>query len=98
MVYMLEIEERIMKQFIKLFELYLGYLCYNSFVIMMDEARRRLLQYLWATFDCLSDLSDLDSVFGSSDRRSLDVVSMRVQILSYRGMHVEAEVDVSMLV
>ena len=44
MTSMLEVEERILKQFAELFELYLGYLCCSSFVIMMDGARRRLLQ------------------------------------------------------
>ena len=98
MTFMLEIEERIMKQFTKLFELYLGHLCYNSFVMIMDGARRRLLQCPWATFDCLPEISYLDSYFGPTDRRSLDVIGMRVEILSHRGMHSEAEVEALALV
>lgn len=98
MSFMLEVEERIMKQFTKLFELYLGHLCYNSFVIMLDGARRRLLQYPWVNFDCLPDISHLDSIFGPTDRRSLDVISLRIEILNNRNMHVETEVEASMLI
>jgi hypothetical protein len=93
-----EIEERIMKQFTQLFELYLGHLCYNSFVIMMDGARRRLLQYSWAPLDCLPDIFHLDTVFGPTDRRPLDVISLRIEILSHRKMHVETEMEAFMLI
>jgi hypothetical protein len=98
MEFMLEIEERIMNQFDKLFELYLGHLCYNSFVMMMDGARRRLLRYPWANFDCLPDISNLDCVFGPADRRSLDVIGLRVEISNHRRLHIETEQEASMLV
>jgi hypothetical protein len=97
MTSMLEVEERILKQFAELFELYLGHLCYSSFVMMMDGARRRLLQCPWTPFDCLPDISYLDFVFGPTDHRPLDVINLRVEILSYRGMHVETEAEASTL-
>lgn len=40
-----DIEDRIMRRFSELFEFYLSPLCYNSFVMMIDSARRRLLRY-----------------------------------------------------
>jgi len=98
MTFMLDIEERIMKQFAKLFEMYLGHLCYSSFVVMMDGARRRLLQYPWTTFDYLPAISYLDSVFGPTNRRSLDVIGIRAEILSHRGMYIEAEIEAALLV
>jgi hypothetical protein len=85
-------EERIMAHFHALFEQYLGYRSYNSFVMMMDGARRRLLHQSWTTFaDCLPDIAHLDADFGSTDRRPLDVLGLRLEILKKRGMPHEAE-------
>ena len=88
MASMVEIEQRVMKRYAELFKLNLGPICYNSFVMMIDAARRRLLQDPWAIFtDCLPNLSDLDIKYGPCDRRSLDVISLRVEILKHRGQY-----------
>lgn len=92
-------EERIMTHFHLVFEQYLGYRCYNSFVMMIDGARRRLLHDKWATFaDCLPDVAELDSMFYPKDRRALDVIGLRLEILKNRDMPVEAEEEASDLV
>lgn len=99
MVYMVEIGERIMRRFTKLFGLYLGDSCYNSFVKIMDSARRRLLQYPWTTFDdCLPPISSLDANFGPTDRRCMDVISLRAEVLSKRNMFNEAEIEAFSLI
>ncbi|KAK3686163.1 hypothetical protein B0T22DRAFT_492951 [Podospora appendiculata] len=86
------LEELIMRRFAELFELYLGASCYNSFVIKMDGARRRLLHDPWATMqECLPDLSLLDAAFGPSDRRCVDVVALRLEILHLRHLDSDAK-------
>jgi hypothetical protein len=99
MATMVDMEERIMSRFNLLFEQYLGYRCYNSFVMTMDTARRRLLHNPWTTFaECLPDLAGLDSIFGPSDRRSLDVIGLRVEIFKNRAMPHETEVEALALI
>jgi hypothetical protein len=99
MALVVDIEERIMRRFSELFELYLGPLCYNSFVMMIDAARRRLLQYPWTTFeDCLPAIAYLDATFGPTDRRCLDVIGMRVEISSQRGKFEDTENEALLLV
>jgi hypothetical protein len=96
---MVQVEERIMKRFKELFELYLGPLCYSSFVTMMDGARRRLLYDKWATLDeCLPNTSHIDRTFGASDRRLLDVLGLRIEILSQRNMQNQAELEATLLI
>lgn len=81
-----DVEERIMQRFSELFMLYLGPRCYSSFVMAMDRARRRLTHQPWTTFaDFVPPLEDLDAQFGHTDRRSLDVLALRAEILSERG-------------
>jgi hypothetical protein len=95
---MLEIEDRIMDQFTNLFQLYLGYQCYNSFIMMMDAARRKLLRSPWTSFDCLPDVSCLDSSFGPASRWSLDLIGIRAEISMHRQMHKDAEIEASALI
>lgn len=92
-------EERIMAHFHRLFTQYLGYRCYNTFVMMMDGARRRLLYDKWATFtDCLPSLAHLDTLFGPTDRRPLDMIGLRLEILKDRGIPAQAEREAAELI
>ena len=94
-----ELEARIMSRFTELFELYLGSQCYNSFVMFMNAARRRLNRSRWTNLDeCLPVLSDLDDAFGPSNCRPLDVIRLRADILYQRGMYPQAEIEGTMLV
>lgn len=96
MAHMVDVEEKILRCFKELFEdeCYLGPLYYNSFVMMINTARRRLQRSPWIGFDeCLPDLSRLDALFGPWDRRTLDVASLRVEILILRGRLGEAEAE-----
>ncbi|KAF2667735.1 hypothetical protein BT63DRAFT_441317 [Microthyrium microscopicum] len=94
MTHMPDIETRVMSNYHKLFEQYLGSSCYNSFVMMMNAARRRLLHDIWATFDeCLPKLHYLDALYGPLDRRSLDVMCLRVETLNQRGLCIQAEAE-----
>jgi hypothetical protein len=95
---MVEIEERIMDQFTNLFHQYLGYQCYNSFVMMMDASRRKLLRSPWASFDCLPNVSYLDSVFGPASRWTLDLIGIRAEISMHRQLHIEAEIEAYTLI
>lgn len=97
--YMVEIEERVMKCYAELFQLYLGQQSYNSFVMLMNAARRKLTRKASARFEeCLPPLTPLDDAFGPSNRRPLDVIRLRVEILHLRGMHQETEADAFVLV
>ena len=88
-----------MDHFNKLFHFYLGPTCYNSFVMMMDAARRQLFKHPWATFeDNLPALPGLDAVFGPSNRRSLDVISLRAEVLHRRGQYREVEAQGRLLI
>ena len=81
-----DIEERIMQRFSELFTQHLGPACYNTFVMDMNRARRRLTHQPWTTFnDFLPRVEGLDARFGRADRRSLDVLGLRAEILSQRG-------------
>lgn len=98
MDFMLDIEDRIMSQYYMLFEFYLGSFCYSSFVMMMDGARRRLLLDPRTDFSCLPNISQLDTILGPTNRRSLDVIFLRIEILHHRGLHTETEIEASKLV
>ena len=92
-----EIEERLMKAFRKLFEFYLGQTCYNSFVMMMNAAMRRLTRCSWISLDeCLPKLEDLDKRFGPADPRTLEVIRSRLSLCflrkEYRQMAEEAPI------
>ena len=90
--HMEEVEERIMKIFLTLFDFYLGSRCYNSFVMLMNSARRRLARSPWVSLEsCLPDLSGLDQDFGPSNRRPLDVIRIRVETLYLRVLYLEVE-------
>ncbi|KAG4444026.1 hypothetical protein IFR05_000486 [Cadophora sp. M221] len=85
---MKELERVIMTQFTELFELYLGSRCYNSFVMKMNLARRRLFRGKLLR-DCLPDLSALDITFGLTNRRPLDVIRLQIEVLWHRKMYAD---------
>jgi hypothetical protein len=99
MSYMVEIEERMMKQFQENFELYLGARNYNSFVMMMDYARRKLFRDQWVRIeDVLPPVDQLDRVFGTSDRRSLDVIALRLEVAKTRNQLELVEYEAPILI
>ena len=99
MTYMADVEDRIMARFNELFEFYLGPVCYSSFVVMMDGARRRLFRDEWTRpEDFLHPVSHFDAVFGPANRRSMDVISLRAEVFNRRGMHAETEVEAALLI
>ncbi|KAK4163717.1 hypothetical protein QBC43DRAFT_55976 [Cladorrhinum sp. PSN259] len=100
MAYMEDVEDRIMQRFSELFLLYLGPGCYNSFVMSMNRARRRLARHPWTTFaDYLPDIGELNHRFGYADRRSLDVLGLRTEILSERpGCEAQVEAEATEMV
>ncbi|KAF3228969.1 hypothetical protein TWF191_002079 [Orbilia oligospora] len=85
-----QLEEIVLACFMELFERYLGDYCYNSFVVQMNMARRRLRLGDWVNLtDVLLALSVLDHKFGVSDRRPLDVIRVRVETLFKRKKYLE---------
>lgn len=97
--HLVDIEARMMGRFVELFELYLGSQCYNSFVMFMNLARRRLNRSWWTNLDeCLPVLSDLDAAFGPSNRRPLDVIRLRADVLYQRRMYPQAETEGTILI
>tara|TARA_R110002003_G_scaffold214_33_gene16306 strand:- start:1874 stop:3109 length:1236 start_codon:yes stop_codon:yes gene_type:complete len=94
-----EIEENIMTQFNHLFHFYLGATCYSSFVMKMNAARRQLAQKQWQSCESvLPDLELLDASFGASNRRSMDVVSLRLEVGYRRVQYAAVQVDAGMLI
>lgn len=80
------IEQVVMSLFSRLFEFYLGAACYSSFVMLMDSARRRLVHNPWEQCDdVLPNLFQIDVVFGPADRRSMDIISLRIEV-EYRRL------------
>lgn len=95
--HMPELEERMMKQFQRNFEIYLGARNYNSFVMMIDHARRRLLRDDWLRIeDVLPPVDQVDRNFGVSDRRSFDVIALRIEVAKKRKQYnlIESEAPI----
>jgi hypothetical protein len=93
------IEENIMTQFSHLFYFYLGATCYSSFVMTMNAARRQLAQKQWQSCESvLPDLELLDASFGASNRRSMDVISLRLEVEYRRVQYAAVKVDAGMLI
>ncbi|PVH72986.1 hypothetical protein DL98DRAFT_358227, partial [Cadophora sp. DSE1049] len=92
-----ELEERVMARYAELFELYLGPDYYNSFVMQMNLARRKINRGGTDVLDyCLPDLNTLDRTFGASNRRPMDVIRTRVEVLyeheKYEEMEAQADI------
>jgi tetratricopeptide (TPR) repeat protein len=86
--HLVEVEDKIRTLFHKIFEVYLGSNCYNTFVMDMDRAKRRLDSSELADLDkCLPSLSSLDEVFGSTNCRPLDVLRLRIEIMYQRRQY-----------
>lgn len=99
MANMLAMEESIMKFLNELFKLYLGPRSYNSFVMMMNYARRRLYQDDWVRIeDVLPSVDSIDRAFGVSDRRTLDIISMRIEVAHRRKMYEVVETEAPILI
>lgn len=81
-------EDRILEIFQMWFLFYLGDRCYNTFVMRMDGARQKALRDDWADIHALlPDLSELDSLYGPTNCRPMDVLRLRLEILHARKQH-----------
>lgn len=99
MVHMIELEERMMKGFNILFDKYLGQLNYNSFVMMMNHARRRIYRDPCVRLeDVLPPIDHLDRTFGMTDRRTLDVIAMRVEVSAHRNMLEQVQTEATIFI
>jgi hypothetical protein len=88
---MKDLEEVIMKAYVHLFDFYLGPRCYNSFVMQMNFARRMISQGGGLLDQWLPDISTLNDTFGPSDRRSLDTIRLRIEVLYQRAEYLDVE-------
>ncbi|KAB8349531.1 hypothetical protein FH972_023557 [Carpinus fangiana] len=96
---LVEMEELIVRRYVEHFHFYLGRYCYSSFTMIMNAARRRLFRYSWVTFDdCMPTVEELDGEFGPCDRRSLDVISLKMEVLGTRGLNDEMKVQAAMMI
>jgi hypothetical protein len=94
-----EIEPRIMRRFVELFDTYLEPGNYNAFLLMINTAKRRLLYDNWASLnECLPDLSGVDAVSGPSDRRALEIMALRLHTLNHRRLYRQAEAEAFLLI
>ena len=93
------LEERIWTMFQSIFSTYVGPQCYNTFVLKMDGARRRLRRSERENIDeCLPPLAPLEKEFGQMNCRSLDVLRLRLEILSERGQYQEVTKEAPLLI
>ncbi|KAF2435049.1 hypothetical protein EJ08DRAFT_388323 [Tothia fuscella] len=99
MVDMIEIEEQIMAMFVELFARFLGPMYYNSFVMRMNAASRKLIRDNWARLDDhIPALAIMDNMFGPTNRRSLDIIRLRVEVLHHRQEYESVEVEAELLI
>ena len=96
---MSELEDRVWEMFHSVFQLYLGSYCYNTFVMMMDRAQRKLQRDKDLNIDHhLPPLQPLDDQFGILNCRSLDVLRMRVETFYQRREYVRVTEEASSLI
>lgn len=94
-----DLEERVMQGYVDLFDKFLGLGHYNSFVMRMNLARRRLSRNPMARLeDHLPSLEFFDDLFGESDTRCLDIIRLRVETLFQRGNYIGTEKEANLLV
>lgn len=93
-----DLEGAIMARFVDLFDLYLGSRCYNTFVVRIDTARRRIQQGGLSYLDDLPVLSNLDETFGPSNRRPLEVILVRTETLYQYQLYEQVEIHASALI
>jgi hypothetical protein len=99
MTHMIDVEERIMKRFHELYEVYLGPAKYDSFIMAIEYARRRLhWDECIQLEDVLPPVDVLDRTYGISDNRSLIVISIRIEIAGERGWLEQVETESSILI
>lgn len=81
------------------FEFYLGSMNYNSFVMMMNYARRKLYHDAWVRLeDVLPPVDLLGRTYGRSDPRTLDVIGMRIEVAHRRKWFHMVEAKASILI
>ncbi len=96
---MRDLEEMLMNCYSKLFDAYLGDRCYGSFVMTMDSVNRKVLHNKAVDLnDVLPSLSILDTKFGPTDRRALDVLRFRIETLFDRKQYRETHTYCSILI
>ncbi|KAF2663277.1 hypothetical protein BT63DRAFT_484363 [Microthyrium microscopicum] len=99
MTYMAMVEANVMQCFKDRFEFYLGPVSYNSFVMMMNHARRRLYQDDWVRLeDVLPPVDLMDRRYGVSDPRTLDVIGMRIEVAYKRKLLEQVETEAPILI
>ncbi|KAK0101810.1 hypothetical protein ONS95_006960 [Cadophora gregata] len=93
-----ELEERVMTRYAELFHFYLGPEYYNSFVMQMNLARRKINRGgADVLYERLPDLTSLDQNFGPSNRRPMDVIRTRVEVLYEHEKYEEMEAQANIL-
>lgn len=97
--HMRAMEELIMQCFMQRFEFYLGAMSYNSFVMMMNHARRKLYHDPWVRLeDVLPPVDFLDRTYGASDRRALDVIGLRIEVAQKRKRYALVETEAPIMI
>lgn len=82
------LEERTWTMLHSIFDAYIGNQCYNTFVLRIDGAKRRLRRSKQENMDeCLPPLAPLEKEFGPLNCRSLDIMRLRLETLTYRGQY-----------
>jgi hypothetical protein len=72
---------------------------YNSFMMRMNSARRKLLPDNWARVeDYILSLTLIDHMYNASNWRSLDIVRLRVGLLFHRAEYELTETEAEELV
>ncbi|KAL9042671.1 MAG: hypothetical protein Q9214_003711, partial [Letrouitia sp. 1 TL-2023] len=93
------LEERIWTMFHSIFSTYVGSQCYNTFVMKMDGAKRRLRRGERENIDeCLPSLAPLEKEFGPMNCRPLDVLRLRLETLSERGQYQQVTEEAPLLI
>ena len=93
------LEERIWTMFHSIFSTYVGPQCYNTFVMKMNRAKRRLRHSERENIDeCLPPLVPLEKEFGPMNCRPLDVLRLRLETLSERGQHQQVTEEAPLLI
>ncbi|KAF5674775.1 hypothetical protein FCIRC_7640 [Fusarium circinatum] len=99
MVHLPALEARIMGRFREFFEWYQGPRSYNTSVMMVNQARRWLMRDDNARLeDVLPPVDHYDQIFGVCNRRSLDIIALRLEITYKRRQFVQLETEATILI
>lgn len=98
-VYLPALEARKMGRFKESFEWYQGPRSYNSSVMMVNQARRLLMRDDDARLeDVLPPVDHYDRIFGVCNRRSLDIIALRLEVIYKRRQFVQLETEATILI